>query len=194
MKKVLAVCMTLLSLCGCSKGTSTSKTTEYTITNNVELHSTPADMSGYTLIRGEAASYELVTLNEAMRLFEEGGSGILYLGHPDCEWCKRALPELNEVLKEMNLSCYYVDDTVSITQTDMDKLIKYTGDTLRVDAETREKVFYVPYVCGIKNGEITGAHISLVDDYELSDGDQMSDEQKEELQDIYRGILLKTVD
>ena len=54
---------------------------------------------------------------------------------------------------------------------------------------------YVPFVVGIKNGEVVGSHISLVDDFTIeSESSQMSDSQKQELQDIYADIILKVAD
>ena len=48
---------------------------------------------------------------------------------------------------------------------------------------------------GIKNGEITGSHVSLLSDFTIEDEEsQLSDEQKKKLKEIYLDIIRKTAD
>lgn len=199
MKKILTCLLAVVLLAGCFNKTDSKKNTSsdaLTITNKVSLTSTKADMKGYKWIRNDIADFQLITLKESLRMFEEGGTGILYYGYDECAWCNRAVPELNEVAKELNLTIYYVDASAKVEKDDYKKLLEYIDPVLKVNS-SGEKGFYVPAVIGVKNGKLVDYHVSLLDSFELSKDDpnkQLSDAQKQELQDIYRKIAKEVAD
>jgi putative bacteriocin transport accessory protein len=199
MKKILTCLLAVVLLAGCFNKTDSKKNTSsdtLTITNKVSLTSTKADMKGYKWIRNDVADFQLISLKESLRMFEEGGTGILYYGYDECAWCNRAVPELNEVAKELNLTIYYVDASAKVEKDDYKKLLEYIDPVLKVNS-SGEKGFYVPAVIGVKNGKLVDYHVSLLDDFELSKDDpnkQLSDAQKQELQDIYRNIAKSVAD
>ena len=199
MKKILTCLLAVVLLAGCFNKTESKKNTSsdtLTITNKVSLTSTKADMKGYKWIRNDVADFQLITLKESLRMFEEGGTGILYYGYDECAWCNRAVPELNEVAKELNLTIYYVDASAKVEKDDYKKLLEYIDPVLKVNS-SGEKGFYVPAVIGVKNGKLVDYHVSLLDSFELSKDDpnkQLSDAQKQELQDIYRKIAKSVAD
>ena len=199
MKKILTCLLAVVLLAGCFNKTESKKNTSsdaLTITNKVSLTSTKADMKGYKWIRNDVADFQLISLKESLRMFEEGGTGILYYGYDECAWCNRAVPELNEVAKELNLTIYYVDASAKVEKDDYKKLLEYIDPVLKVNS-SGEKGFYVPAVIGVKNGKLVDYHVSLLDSFELSKDDpdkQLSDAQKQELQDIYRKIAKEVTD
>ena len=199
MKKILTCLLAVVLLAGCFNKTDSKKNTSsdaLTITNKVSLTSTKADMKGYKWIRNDVADFQLITLKESLRMFEEGGTGILYYGYDECAWCNRAVPELNEVAKELNLTIYYIDASAKVEKDDYKKLLEYIDPVLKVNS-SGEKGFYVPAVIGVKNGKLVDYHVSLLDSFELSKDDpnkQLSDAQKQELQDIYRKIAKEVAD
>ena len=199
MKKILTCLLAVVLLAGCFNKTESKKNTSsdtLTITNKVSLTSTKADMKGYKWIRNDVADFQLISLKESLRMFEEGGTGILYYGYDECAWCNRAVPELNEVAKELNLTIYYVDASAKVEKDDYKKLLEYIDPVLKVNS-SGEKGFYVPAVIGVKNGKLVDYHVSLLDSFELSKDDpnkQLSDAQKQELQDIYRNIAKSVAD
>ena len=199
MKKILTCLLAVVLLAGCFNKTESKKNTSsdaLTITNKVSLTSTKADMKGYKWIRNDVADFQLISLKESLRMFEEGGTGILYYGYDECAWCNRAVPELNEVAKELNLTIYYVDASAKVEKDDYKKLLEYIDPVLKVNS-SGEKGFYVPAVIGVKNGKLAEYHVSLLDSFELSKDDpnkQLSDAQKQELQDIYRNIAKSVAD
>ena len=150
MKKILTCLLAVVLLAGCfnktesKKNTSTSETSNtLTITNPIKLNSTKADMkviSGFAMM---SQISKLITLKESLRMFEEGGTGILYYGYDECAWCNRAVPELNEVAKELNLTIYYVDASAKVEKDDYKKLLEYIDPVLKVNS-SGEKGFYVP--------------------------------------------------
>ena len=199
MKKILTCLLAVVLLAGCFNKTESKKNTSsdtLTITNKVSLTSTKVDMKGYKWIRNDVADFQLISLKESLRMFEEGGTGILYYGYDECAWCNRAVPELNEVAKELNLTIYYVDASAKVEKDDYKKLLEYIDPVLKVNS-SGEKGFYVPAVIGVKNGKLVDYHVSLLDSFELSKDDpnkQLSDAQKQELQDIYRKIAKEVAD
>ena len=166
------------------------------ITNPVDIVYEVADMSGYEYLKGETVEFREITLEESIRFFKEGGSGILYYGKDDCYWCNRAVPELNKVALEYGIPIYYINTaTYPMPAPEIvNELVSYIEETFMV-VEGEGPVFYVPEVIGVKEGKITGAHVSLVDSFEGTIKDkQLDDEQKKELQGYYREIIEATVD
>ena len=50
--------------------------------------------------------------------------------------------------------------------------------------------FELPFVVGIKDGEITKSHIALTDGFEITEeSNQLSEEQSNELKTIYKEIV-----
>lgn len=213
-QKISAVMLSAAMLAGCSTGsssdshqatndTSSSSSTasasadssdKVTITNSVNFTSYQVSMSDYKFLRGSAADFEMITIEESLKMFSEGGSGILYYGYDTCEWCNRAVPELNEVARDMGVTVWYVDASIQPSDEVYNELLSYVGDDLKTDDEGN-KSFYVPYVLGVKKGQIVGSHISLVDGFDpKDDDDQMSGAQQKELRDIYKDIIEKTAD
>jgi predicted bacteriocin transport accessory protein len=185
--KVLAaagLCLNMLA--GCS--------TETKITSTVELNTTDAGMDAYQWITEPIGDFRKVTVSEALRLFDEKGSGILYLGYPGCPWCERAVPILNEAVNEKKVTVYYICTKDPFDADEFDTLKDDLYDAMPVDADGNRD-FYVPMVVGIKKGAITGHHTSLVDDFQInSSEDQMSDAQKKKLKDLYLDIIARTAD
>lgn len=203
MKKFITCLLTTVLLTGCASTTSTSSTNssetstteQVTITNDVELAAVKTNLSGYKWVGDEIGDFEETSLKETIRLFDEKGSAVVYYGYVGCPWCERALPELNKVALKTGIKIYYVDASVSPASEDYQSLTGYLGDALSTDEETGEKEMYVPFVVGIKNGEVVGSHTALIDGFEIKDdSSQMSDSQKQELQDIYTDIIDKVAD
>ena len=105
------------------------------------------------------------------------------------------MPELNKVALKTGIKIYYVDASVSPASEDYQSLTENLGDAISTNEETGEKEMYVPFVVGIKNGEVVGSHTALIDGFEIKDdSSQLSDSQKQELQEIYMGIIEKVAD
>ncbi len=172
------------------------------ITNPVEIEvvEETADLSGYQWLYDDEPAFSLITLKESIRLFSEKGSGILVYSSDTCPWCNRAMPVLNEVLKEYGVKAYYVDTNMPIASDAAmsrqlyDELCSYINSIFELD-DNGEPTFQIPEVIAVKNGEIVGHHLSLVDSFILSDDEaQMTDGETEELRNIYRGLIEAAAD
>ena len=199
MKKLLSVILSGLLLVGCSDTASghdelnRPEEDKITITNSVTLNSQRVDMSEYKWIGDRVADFEKISIADSVRLFAENGSGVLYYGYPGCQWCERAIPELNKVMNELDLPVYYIDASIMPDQETYNNLLSYVKDDLRKD-ENGEPEFNVPYVVGVKKGKLVASHTSLIKGYSIQEKDQMSDAQKEELQEDYREIFRAVAD
>lgn len=164
------------------------------ITNTVDLVYTDAEMDQYQWIGDEIGDFRKVTLSEALRMFDEQGSGILYFGYVGCPWCERAVPILNEAVLEKKVTVYYVNTKEQFDADQFAQLKSNLYDALPVDANGNRD-FYVPMVVGVKKGKVTGHHTSLTDDFEIKEStDQMNDQQKKVLKDLYLDIIQRTAD
>ncbi len=197
MKKLLmAAILAAVSLTGCSKaGNKDAEPTPVTITNPVEFETLPLVMDGYEFLEDDDPAFIEITLAESVKMFTEKGSGILYYGREGCWWCQRAVPILNDAAKQMGITVYYIDVNLPTSKESYDTLESYISSIFEKDAETGNPVFKVPEVIGVKEGEIVGHHLSLVDGFDPEDNDaMMNDEQKAELKKIYLDIIAAAAD
>lgn len=205
MSLTLAACKPNLNI-DTSATAQASSAPEYTITNSVDLVTSEADMTGYQWLYDTDPPFVETTFQESIRMFTEKGSGILYYGRTNCPWCQRAVPVLDEVAKETGVTIYYIDAQQPLataadgsvdaakSQEVYQELLGYISPILEKD-EDGKPAFQIPEVIGVKNGEIVGHHLSLVDSFSLDSEDaQMNDEQVAELKDIYRRIIAATAD
>ncbi len=88
----------------------------------------------------------------------ENGTGVIYLGFPECQWCQSYVKILNETAKENNIEkIYYVnilEDRKNNTKN-YKKLIEILNDNLLYDDEGNHRI-YVPDVTIVNKGNIIG--------------------------------------
>lgn len=88
----------------------------------------------------------------------ENGTGIVYLGFPECKWCQAYVPYLNEVSIENNLEKIYYYNILEDRKNNTDdykKIVSILKEYLRYDEEGNKRI-YVPSVIAIKEGTIVG--------------------------------------
>lgn len=86
----------------------------------------------------------------------EHGTGIVYLGYPECPWCMAYVPLLNEIAKNEGIEKIYYyniredrDDNTKFYQ----KVVSILNDYLDYDEEGKKRIF-VPNVTFVKEGKI----------------------------------------
>lgn len=92
------------------------------------------------------------------------GTGIVYLGYPECGWCQAYVPYLNETALEKGIREIWYCNTKEVREDNMDKyyrLIDLLDGNLQY-TDTGEQWIYVPNVSFHVNGELIG------NDYETS--------------------------
>ena len=102
-------------------------------------------------------------IDEIINIMERG-TGVVYLGFPECPWCHAYVKYLNEVAKEVGIEKIYyynvLEDRTNNTEN-YQKLTKILKGHLQYDEEGNEKI-YVPNVSFHIEGKIIG------NDYETS--------------------------
>jgi len=83
----------------------------------------------------------------------ENGTGVVYLGFPECPWCQAYVPYLNEVAKEVGLDKIYYANTKKIKEENLDvvkvrRLVAEEGAKLAKNTAYRKQVL----VCGGTDG------------------------------------------
>jgi len=97
------------------------------------------------------------TANEIIKILENG-TGIVYLGFPECKWCQAYVPLLNEAAKEFGIEKIHyfniLEDRKNNT-TNYKKIVELLNENLLYDDEGNKRVF-VPDVTIVKKGQIIG--------------------------------------
>ena len=169
MKKLLLIVCVLLMVTGCGPKKTLIE----------DLNTTPNDMMSYETMNEPSDHFYELTLKEALRLFEEKGSGILLISRSTCSHCLNAVPVLAEVAKQHDLTIYYVDCGKGLENEDLEKLEIYAKDVLGA------RGVMVPIVFSIVNGEALGKHIGTVTD---EDG-LLTEEQWDKTVQTYERLL-----
>lgn len=124
------------------------------------------------------------SIEEIIKIMENG-TGIVYLGFPECPWCQAYVKYLNEVAKNEGVKeIYYfniLNDRTNNTK-EYQKIVKLLGDNLEYDEEGNHRV-YVPNVSFHINGEIIGNDFETA--YDTKGFENPSDYwTKEEIKDL----------
>ena len=88
----------------------------------------------------------------------ENGTGVVYLGFPECKWCQAYVPILNEVADIEGLEKIYYYDILEARKnntSDYQKMVEILSDYLQYDEEGNKRI-YVPAIIFVSKGEIVG--------------------------------------
>ncbi|MEG2457676.1 MAG: hypothetical protein RSB41_02160 [Bacilli bacterium] len=101
--------------------------------------------------------YKYRSSQEIIKILESG-TGVVYLGFPECRWCKSYVTLLNDIAKSSNIkNIYYLNilqDRKNNTK-DYQRIVELLSKELRHDEEGNPRV-YVPEVIIVKDGKIVG--------------------------------------
>ena len=111
----------------------------------------------YTEI-GEENVFVYRNAEEVINMLKHG-TGVVYLGFPECPWCQTYVKYLNDVAKEVGVEKIPEDRTKNTDE--YKEIVSALKDVLQYDDEGNSRV-YVPNVSFHVNGEIIG------NDYETS--------------------------
>jgi len=157
-----------------------------------------------------------IDCKEALEVLKKN-QAIVYVGAEWCPWCRNAVPVLFDVAKEYGVEeIYYLNldnekSSFEIKNGELVNTVKGSKDyyallealsnhleDYSITSEdgtsypTGEKRIFMPYIFGVKNGEVVYEHVGTVD---LDDGqtkyDNLTREQEKELYDIYNEMFKK---
>ena len=127
----------------------------FLITNNKETDAQKFAKE-YTEV-GEDNVFVYRNSEEVIKLLKHG-TGVVYIGFPECPWCQRYAKYLNEVAKEVGVDKIYyyniLEDRTKNTEV-YKEIVSILKEHLEYDNEGNERI-YVPNVSFHVNGEIIG--------------------------------------
>lgn len=97
------------------------------------------------------------SIDEIIKILENG-TGVVYLGFPECKWCQKYVKYLDEVSRETNLEKIYYFDILEDRKNNTEeylKIVSLLNEYLQYDEEGNKRI-YVPTVVAVNNGEIVG--------------------------------------
>ena len=136
--------------------------------------------------------------------FLDNGTGILYLGFPECPWCRNMVPILIDTAMENEIeNSYYfnalsirdikkLDDDGNIITTKkgtkdyyklVDKLKDFLGPYEGLGDDSIKRIYF-PTVIFLQGGKIVGSHIGTVDS-QKDPYKVLNKSQKKELKQIF---------
>ena len=96
-------------------------------------------------------------IDEIIKILEHG-TGVVYLGFPECPWCQAYVPMLNEVADIEGLEKIYYYNIYEDRKNNTDsyqKIVNIIGDYLQYDDEGNKRI-YVPAIIVVSEGKIIG--------------------------------------
>lgn len=101
--------------------------------------------------------YIYKNVDEIIKILEHG-TGLVYLGFPECPWCQRYVVYLNEVAKKENLEeiyYYNIKEDREKNTENYQKLVSILEENLQYDKEGNRRI-YAPSIIAVKSGKIVG--------------------------------------
>ncbi len=183
MKKLL-LCLMLILLCACSGQ-------QQKIVSKVEIATSKVDMSAYQGLSSTDHQFVEVNLYDVYEFIEKGGSGIFYLGYPNCHNCQDGVRYLNEVAKELGVTVYYInidraEYNVAGNGEVYDEVVAKFEPILGTGKDGKKGI-YTPDVFQLIDGEFGDYHVGLVSSFSSANP---SKESINELKAVYRKLLL----
>jgi len=84
-------------------------------------------------------------LSDFNELYESDNAELILLASPTCQWCKKFVPILDEIVKENNLKYYYLNVT-EIFDNDFNKI----QEKIKINAKG------IPHLIAIKDKKVIG--------------------------------------
>lgn len=123
-----------------------------------------------------------ISFDEAISLFENGKSGLVYFGFSRCPWCEEIVPLLDKAAKEQGVEVLYVKTRDAMkerlyTDEQRDQIAPYIGKYLQ-DNDEGVPTLYVPLVLAIQDGKVVMGHQGTVEDHDAHERLMTEDEKK----------------
>lgn len=190
MKKKLIIIISAIVIIGIIVGLY------FVLDNNKEDSDNVKFASVYTEVSSDNV-FVYRDINEIINILKYG-TGVVYLGFPECPWCQRYVKYLDETAKEVGIEKIYyfniLEDRENNTK-EYQEIISILGDNLQRDEEGNLRVF-VPNVSFVVNGKIVGNDCETSLDTKGFDepDDYWNDEEVSELKNTLTGYMKEVYD
>lgn len=122
----------------------------------------------------------------------EGGTGLVYLGFPECPWCQAYVPMLNEAAKEEGVEKIYyfnIREDRQENSKNYQKIVKLVKNYLMKDDEGNERIF-VPDVYAVKDGKILSHNNETsVIDSDITPSAYWTTSKKAEIKSTFKNMI-----
>lgn len=110
-------------------------------------------------------------IDEIIKIMENG-TGVVYLGFPECPWCQAYVKYLNEVAESVGINKIYYFNILNDRKNNTEKyqkIVELLKGHLQLNEEGNERI-YVPNVSFHVKGKVIGNdYETSLDTHELSD-------------------------
>ena len=123
-------------------------------TDNEEVSDSIKFSQEYTNVSKDN-SFVYKTDKEIIEILKHG-TGVVYLGFPECPWCQGYVGYIEEIAKKTNVSKVYYLNVLEIRKNntkEYQEIVSILNDYLDYDEEGKKRV-YVPLVIAVKDGKI----------------------------------------
>ena len=125
--KLLYALLSSTLLFGCKPTPESQNSNTIETLNLVYVDQKESDLKSYSFLGDDNPAFKEITFESSIKFFTEGYSGILYYGKVGCPWCERAVPILNAVAKDNNISIYYIDANKGMGETKEEREENYAN-------------------------------------------------------------------
>lgn len=187
MRRWILPALLALSLCACSTNNSAPATKE--------PDACEGEGFGCTVdIKPAESSFHEISFDDAIALFENGQSGLLYFGFTGCPWCREVVPLLAEEARNAGVEVQFVrtrDDERNRLYTDeqKEKILPYLQEYMSENKDG-EMTLYVPLVVAVDQGKAVAGHVGTVDGHDAKER-EMTEQEKEEADRMIKEITAK---
>lgn len=134
---------------------------------------------------GEDNLFVYKSTEEIIKILQEG-TGVVYLGFPECPWCQRYVKYLNQIAKDKGIEKIYYTNILNDRKNNTEayrQLVSILQPYLLKDKEGNPRIF-VPDITIVKRGEIIGHNneTSLVTEDDGTPDDYWTEERLSNLQ------------
>lgn len=182
MKKLLCILISVIFLVGCSN--NTTETVENSFSKEY-----PAIAKDNVFV--EKNSDEIIKILE-------NGTGVVYIGFPECKWCQEYVIFLDEVARNTGIdkiSYLNILEERSENTENYQKIVSLLNDNLLFDADGNPRV-YVPDVTFVVDGEIIGHdnESSVVTEADGTPEEYWTEERTTALKEKLENLMLQVID
>lgn len=208
MKKVVISLLLIGSLIFLSGCTDTN-TDSYQFKKEYEALNNKKDENGKKYLKMKLTNTDIIQYSNEEEILEllNGKTGIIYMGHADCQECRSTVPVLLQTAKKNKLNkIYYLDiskirdekklenDSIKTVKKGTEGYKKLVTrlydflDTYEGLHDISEKRIYGPLIIAVKEGQISSVHKNTVNSqYDFTK--EMTEEEKKGLQQIYTDMI-----
>ena len=149
-------------------------------------------MSAYRGIGTGRNQFNEVDIYQLFDFFEEKGTGLIYIGRPDLEYCQETVPVLNQVAEDQGLTVLYLDDQKFIDSNSYDSHFMLNWyqlcDELGPAGDREKSMIVMPLTAWVEDGEVV-RYEDINEDYY---GKKLSASEKQAIYDSYRNLILES--